>query len=41
MEPFVNHIPFVLLSSVGTALTLIMAYWRGRLAYAHRAQRRP
>jgi hypothetical protein len=40
MEPFVNPIPFVLLSSVGTVLTLIMAYWRSRLAYARRAQPR-
>jgi hypothetical protein len=41
MEPFVNLTPFVLTSLVGTALTLVMAYWRSRVAHAYRAQRRP
>lgn len=41
MEPFVNPTPFVLLATVGTALTLVMAYWRSRLAYVPKGQHRP
>ena len=40
MELFVNLTPLVLVSVAGTALTLVMAYWRGRLAHAYRARQR-